>query len=148
MRGDLSLARGPRMPQCLTGESFRLEAAAVDEPHVSRGSESSHLLEDATMEELSKQLSERVGIDQGTADKISALLQGNMGEMQGLLSGEGQGLVQLLQKVGIDEAVAQKVVAFLKENCSNLAACLEQEGGIFQKAKEMLGGVLAGKGSS
>jgi hypothetical protein len=105
-------------------------------------------LEDATMEELSKQLSERVGIDQSMADKISAVLQGNMGEMHCLLEGEGQGLVQLLQKVGIDEGIAQKVVTFLKENSGNLQAWLGQEGGILAKAKEMLGGILAGKGSS
>jgi hypothetical protein len=100
------------------------------------------------MDALSQQLSERVGIDQGTADKVSALLQEKMGDMQNLLAGDGQGLVQLLQKVGINEGVAQKVVAFLKENSACLSEWLGKEGeGILAKAKEALGGIFAGKGS-
>jgi hypothetical protein len=91
------------------------------------------------MDALSQQLSERVGLDEGTAEKVSALLQGNMGDMQDLLAGDGRGLVQLLQKAGINEGVAQKVVAFLKENSAQLSEWAS-------KAKEMLGGILARKG--
>jgi hypothetical protein len=99
----------------------------------------SGFLEDSTMDALSQQLSERVGLDEGTAEKVSTVLQGNMGDMQGLLAGDGRGLVQLLQKAGINEGVAQKVVAFLKENSGQLSEWAS-------KAKEMLGGILARKG--
>jgi hypothetical protein len=97
-----------------------------------------------TMEELTQQLSERTGIDQATAEKVSDLLQANAGGMQDLLAGDGRGLAQLLQKSGINEGIAQKIVAFLKENSANLSKWISGSG-ILEKAKAMLGGALASK---
>ena len=95
------------------------------------------------MEELSKQLNEKTGIDRGIAEKISALLQQNAANVPNLLGGDSQGLVQLLQKAGIDEGIIQKVLAFLKQNAANLPTWLGSDGGgILKKAKDVLGGVL------
>jgi hypothetical protein len=96
------------------------------------------------MEELSKQLSERIGIDQGLAEKISALLQGKTADMPNLLAGDGQGLVQMLQRGGIDEGIARKVLTFLKDNSGQLSEWLKS-GGILEKAKGMFAGMMSGK---
>jgi hypothetical protein len=98
------------------------------------------------VEELIKQLSQKVGLDRGIAEKIAALLQQNAADVPHLLGGDSQGLVQLLQKAGIDAGLAQKVLAFLKQNAANLPTWLGSDGGgILKKAKDALGGILGGK---
>jgi hypothetical protein len=98
------------------------------------------------VEDLIKQLSEKVGLDRGTAEKISAVLQQHAANVPQLLSGDSEGLVQLLQRVGIDEGIARRVLAFLKQNAANLPAWLGSDGGgILKKAKDVLGGIMGGK---
>jgi hypothetical protein len=102
--------------------------------------------EGATMEELIKQLKEKVGIDQGLAEKISGLLQQNAGKVQELLAGQSRGLSQMLQQEGIAKGVVQKVVAFLKENAGNVQTWLAGGGGgVLSKVKDALGGLMGGK---
>src|SRR5262249_19138036 len=67
--------------------------------------------EDSPVEELIKQLREKAGIDPANAEKVSATLEKKAGELPNLISGNTQGLVQMLQKAGVDEGVIQKVVA-------------------------------------
>jgi hypothetical protein len=88
-------------------------------------------------------LKEKVGLDQGNAERVSATLQQNVAKVSQMLTTNSQGLVDLLQKAGISEGIAQKVVAFLQQNAANLPAMLGSEGGgILKKAKEMVGGIL------
>ena len=97
------------------------------------------------MEELIKQLREKAGIDQANAEKVSATLEQKAGELPNLISGNTQGLVQMLQKAGVDEGVIQKVVAFVKQNADKIPAMLAGEGGLINKAKELVGGMLGRK---
>jgi hypothetical protein len=98
------------------------------------------------VEELVKKLSEKTGIDRGTAEKICGALQSKMANVQNLLGGDSKGMMQMLQEHGIDEAKAQKVLAFLKENAAKIPAWLEGEGGgVLKKAKEVLSGMMGRK---
>jgi hypothetical protein len=98
------------------------------------------------MDELIKQLKEKVGVDQGLAEKISGLLQQNAGKVQELVAGDSKGLSQVLQQGGIARGVVQKVIAFLKENAGNLQTWLAGGGGgVLGKVKDALGGMLGGK---
>jgi hypothetical protein len=96
------------------------------------------------MQELIKELNEKAGIDQGTAEKVADALKQSSADVPNLLSGDSQGMAQLLSKLGIDEATAQKVLAFLKENAGRLPDLLGG-GGILKKAKDALGGILGKK---
>lgn len=98
------------------------------------------------MEELIKQLREKAGIDRANAEKVSTALEEHPAEMPNVLGGNTQGLVQLLQKAGIDDGVIQKVVAFLKQHAGDLQKMLSGEGGgILNKAKDLVGGMLGRK---
>jgi hypothetical protein len=107
------------------------------------------LWEEATMEELIKQLCDKVGIDRGLAEKITGLLQKNPGEVAKLLEDDEQGVAQHLQSAGISETIAQKVAAFLKENAAKLPQWLGTDAkGIIDKAKELVGSMLGGRKES
>jgi hypothetical protein len=100
------------------------------------------------MEELIKGLTEKLGLNQGVAEKIGGFLQENAASVPQLLSGDSSGIQQMMEKVGIDKGQADKVVGFLKENSAHLPAWLgDQGGGILQKVKDLLGGVLGSKES-
>jgi hypothetical protein len=87
-----------------------------------------------------------VGIDRGTAEKVTATLEQHMANLPDLLSGNAQGLTQLLTSLGIDEAIVQKVLAFLKEHADQLPAWLGSDGGgVVKKVKDLLGGILGKK---
>lgn len=103
-------------------------------------------LEDSPVEELIKQLREKAGIDRANAEKVTATLEEKAAELPNLISGNTQGLVQILQKAGIDEGIIQKVVAFIKQHAADLPAMLSAEGGgVLNKAKELVGGILGRK---
>jgi hypothetical protein len=97
-----------------------------------------------TVEELIKQLREKAGIDQANAEKVSATLEKKAAELPNLIGGNTQGLVQMLQKAGIDEGIIQKVVTFVKQNADKIPAMLAG-GGILNKAKDLVGGMLGRK---
>jgi hypothetical protein len=98
------------------------------------------------MQELTEQLSEKAGIDQGTAEKVAATLAQNADNLPNLLAGDSQGLTQLLSRLGIDEATVQKVLTFLKEHADKLPAWLGSEsGGVAKMARDLLGGILGKK---
>ena len=97
------------------------------------------------MEELIKQLREKAGIDRANAEKVSATLEQKAAELPNLISGNTQGLVQMLQKAGIDDGIIQKVVAFVKQYADKIPAMLAGEGGLLNKAKEMVGGMMGRK---
>jgi hypothetical protein len=101
------------------------------------------------MQELTEQLSEKAGIDRGTAEKVAATLHEQAANLPNLLHGDSQGLTQLLAGLGIDEATVQKVLAFLKEHADQLPAWLGSEGGgIGKMARDLLGGILGKKEGS
>jgi hypothetical protein len=97
------------------------------------------------MEEFVKQLAEKVGIDRGTAEKVAGFLQQNAANLPTMLSGDAQALAAPLSKLGIDSAHVQRIITFLREHAADLPKWLgEQGGGILQKAKDALGGILGG----
>jgi hypothetical protein len=97
------------------------------------------------VEELIKQLREKAGIDQANAEKVSATLEQKAAELPNLIGGNTEKLAQMLQKSGIDESIVQKVVAFVKQNADKIPAMLAGEGGLLNKAKEVVGGMLGRK---
>jgi hypothetical protein len=100
------------------------------------------------MEELVKQLVEKVGIDKGTAEKVSGLLRERAATLPALLTGDASSLTPLLSKLGIDGATAARIVRFLQEHAAQLHEWVgSQGGGVLQKAKDVLGGMLGGKQS-
>ena len=100
------------------------------------------------MEALVKELVEKLGLNKGVAEKIGSVLQEHAANVPKMLTLDPQEMTQTLQKAGISSTIADKVVAFLKEHATEIPTWLgSQGGGIFQKAKDMVGSVLGSKES-
>ena len=100
------------------------------------------------MDELVQQMAEKVGISKDTAEKIMVVLHGQAANVPAMLTGDNETLAPLLSKLGIDRATVDRILAFLREHSAEVQQWLAgQGGGILQKAKEVLGGILGAKES-